>query len=102
MDAFRLRNTVVGDYSDYIRSFLTILDPRITAFVDEKLAEGTLWPEPLLQLSPAFQTAETVDDLVAAGVVHPLCGALFRGDKGSLRLYQHQRQAINVADRGDN
>ncbi len=78
MDAFRLRNMVVRDYAEYIQSFLTILDPRIQAFVDEQLARGILWPDPLLQLSPAYEQAETIDQLVARGVLHPLCGSLFR------------------------
>lgn len=64
MDAFRLRETVVADYADYVQSFLAILDPRIRAFVDERLADGMLWPDPLLQLSPAYQSAETVEERV--------------------------------------
>ncbi|GIV95664.1 MAG: RNA helicase [Herpetosiphonaceae bacterium] len=100
MDAFRLRNTVVGDYSDYIRSFLTILDSRIRTFVDEQIASGVLWPDPLIQLSPAYQAAETVDDLVAAHVLHPLCGTLFRARGHSIRLYQHQRAALDLARQG--
>jgi hypothetical protein len=51
MDAFRLREMVVADYAEYVQSFLTILDPRIRAFVDEQLAAGMLWPDALLQLS---------------------------------------------------
>lgn len=46
MDAFHLRETVVADYA-------AILDPRIRAFVDTQLADGMLWPDPLLQLSPS-------------------------------------------------
>lgn len=99
MDAFRLRNTVVRDYAEYIRSFLTILNPRIQAFVDEQLARGILWPDPLLQLSPAYEQGETVDDLVARGMLHPLCGSLFRRQGRSLLLHRHQRTAIDLAAR---
>jgi ATP-dependent helicase YprA (DUF1998 family) len=102
MDAFRLRRTVVSDYADYIQSFLTILDPRIRQFVDEQLAAGVLWPDPLLQLSPAYQAAESVEKLSARGVLHPLCGALFRADGEPLRLHQHQRTAIDIASQGHN
>lgn len=97
MDAFALRNRIVSDYADYIQSFLTILDPRIKAFVDQQLADGMLWPDPLLQLSPAYQPADTVADLVAQGVLHPHCADLFRVHEQTLRLHQHQRTAIDLA-----
>src|SRR5262245_40561342 len=102
MDAFRLRRTVVSDYADYIQSFLSILDPRIKQFVDEQLAEGVLWPDPLLQLSPAYQAAERVEALANHTVLHPLCSSLFRADGESLRLHQHQRTAIDIAAQGYN
>lgn len=41
MDAFRLRETVVADYAEYVQSFLAIFNPRISAFVDTQLAEQT-------------------------------------------------------------
>src|SRR5690606_23715574 len=102
MDAFRLRDNVVKDYQDYIRSFLNILDPQIRMFVDEELASGKLWPDPLLQLSPAYQMAESVDELVSSGLLHPLCSKLFRFGDASARLYRHQRDAIDVAVAGHN
>lgn len=102
MDAFHLRRNVVADYSEYIDSFLTILDPQIQAFVSEQLNNNVLWPDPLLQLSPAYQAAETVETLAAGGALHPLCGALFRAKGASLRLHQHQRTAIDSAAQGHN
>jgi hypothetical protein len=100
MDIFHLRRNVVGDYAEYIQSFLTILDPRIKAFVDEQLASGVLWPDPLIQLSPAYQTVETIQALVDQGVLHSLCGVLFRSKGRSLLLHQHQRQALALASAG--
>src|SRR4051812_40215481 len=97
MDAFRLRRTVVADYAQYIQSFLTILDSRIAQFVDEQLSAEVLWPDPLLQLSPSYQAAETVEALVQRELLHPLCGALFRTRGESLRLHHHQRAAIDIA-----
>ena len=100
MDAFGLRGQVVGDYSAYIQSFLTILDPQIREFVDSRLAEGLLWPDPLIQLSPAYQAAETIDELARAGIVHPTTAALFRARGSSLRLHHHQRSALDLAAQG--
>lgn len=100
MDAFRLRETVVADYAEYVQSFLAILDPRIRAFVDTQLADGMLWPDPLLQLSPAYAPAERVDDLASQGVLHPISARLFQARGLSLRLHQHQQTAIDLAARG--
>src|SRR5690242_4853090 len=102
MDVFRLRNQVVGDYSSYIGSFLKILDSRIDQFVKDKLVKGVLWPDPLLQLSPAYQSAQTVEQLVKEGILHPSCGNLFRAKGKSLLLHQHQRTAIDIASQGQN
>src|SRR5688572_13744284 len=96
MDVFDLRERVIGEYAGYIRSFFTIRDPRIKEKVDAALAEGHLWPDPLLQLSPAFEPGETIEQLIAAGEVHPDARKIFarKRDDGSirepLRLHRHQ------------
>ena len=69
MDVFGLRETVVGQYADYIRSFLRIKDPAIESYVAENLNKGRYWPDPLVQLNPSFEPGDTVDELVAAGVL---------------------------------
>ena len=97
MDVFQLRGNVVSNYSDYIESFLNILDPKIKDFVDAQLASGVLWPEALIQLSPAYQAAESVAALVEQHILHPLCAKIFRAGGQSLRLHQHQRRALAVA-----
>lgn len=100
MDAFRLHRRVIQDYHDYATSFINIKDGRINQFVREELSQGVLWPEPLLQLNPAYQSASTVLDLVHEGLLHPGCGDLFRDRDGhSFRLYTHQEQAIRTAAR---
>ena len=72
MDVFQLRDDVVGGYADYVRSFLNIADAQIKGFVEERLAEGHLWPEALVQLNPAVPAqGATIDELVAEGVLHP-------------------------------
>ena len=102
MDAFKLRNKVVADYSRYIKSFLKIRDQKIAKFVDTELANQVLWPEPLLQLSPAYKPAQTVKQLAEAGILHPTCPEIFKTGNGSLLLHQHQRTAIDVAAQGRN
>ncbi len=101
MDVFQLRNHVVGTYSAYTTSFLNIADEEIRAFVQERLHAGELWPDALIQLSPAFAYDQTVAELARNHVLHPLCAQIFGRREGetftSLRLYRHQRDAINLA-----
>jgi ATP-dependent helicase YprA (DUF1998 family) len=106
MDAFALRNRLVDDYSAYIRSFITIRDPRIGQVVDDELRNGLLWPDPLLQLNPSFEPGPWIDELVASGRLHPECRSIFRikqDDKPDkpLRLHKHQAEAVEAAASGD-
>jgi hypothetical protein len=66
-DVFRLREHVVQEYRDYVESFVHVLDPRIDAFVRERLAEGELWPDAVLQLNPAYEPGPTLGELAANG-----------------------------------
>jgi ATP-dependent helicase YprA (DUF1998 family)/very-short-patch-repair endonuclease len=108
MNAFELRDRIVGNYREYVRSFIEIRDLKIRKMVDEALDGGALWPAPLVQLNPSFELAETVDELIRDGVLHPECSRIFRrrqapGDEGSsLRLYRHQVEAIRAARSGGN
>jgi ATP-dependent helicase YprA (DUF1998 family)/very-short-patch-repair endonuclease len=109
MNVFELRRQVVGDYSDYVRSFIRVLDPRISTAVNAELNGGLLWPEPLIQLNPSFEPGEHVDELVAKGVLHKGCDDVFRKDKSDsdrrgkrLRLHRHQADAILRAKQGEN
>lgn len=106
MNIFELRDCLIADYSKFVTSFLNIRDPRISRYVTSELENGALWPEPLIQLNPAFETGESIDDLVSSGIIHPECGRIFRikigsnGQGQSLRLHRHQGEAIKVAARG--
>ncbi|MBP1468746.1 DEAD/DEAH box helicase, partial [Candidatus Chloroploca sp. M-50] len=107
MDIFQLREQIIHQYAAYTRSFLTILDPAIRDFVDTSLAEGRLWPDALVQLSPAYDKTSTVADLVEHGTLHPTCGEIFRVPDGaaglrSLHLFRHQKRAIDLAAAGRN
>src|SRR5712692_9458756 len=107
MNIFDFRNRLIGDYASYIKSFIQIRDPYISGFVQGKLQEGVLWPEPLIQLNPLFARGESIDELVAQGVLHRECARIFRKDKSEddnkgrlLRLHQHQAEAIRFARSG--
>src|SRR6266567_1229682 len=106
MDVFGLRDRVINDYSDYVRSFIRIRDEKILAYVDEQLGQGRLWPDPLIQLNPSFEPGETVEALAARGVLADECRRIFRRNKNvagsgiSLHLHRHQQEAVEVAATG--
>ena len=107
MDVFALRDRLIGEYRDYVTSFIHIADERVREQVEESLAAGHLWPDPLIQLNPAFESAGTVESLVQEGVLHPECARIFQLDKDgpnprSLRFHRHQVDAIRVARTGAN
>ena len=108
-EMFGLRERLVSDFSEYIRSFLKVKDEQIAAFVEEQLGKGALWPDPLLSLNPNFLAGPLVDELVERGMLRKLCGTIFRRDKSEsspagdpLRLFLHQVQAIERAKAGRN
>ncbi|MBZ0119233.1 MAG: hypothetical protein K8H88_19725 [Sandaracinaceae bacterium] len=105
MDVFALRDHVVGEYARYVRSFVEIRDPRIASFVDEQMRKGVLWPDPLVQLNPAFQRGDAMQSLVGEGVLHPACTRIFASKKDGVpgepfRLHRHQVEAIRAARTG--
>ena len=67
LDVFRLRESVVSEYRDYVQSFVRVLDDRIDEFISSRLAEGELWPAAELQLNPAFEMDRTLRELAEQG-----------------------------------
>lgn len=108
MNIFEFRNSLIHDYKSYIESFINIRDGRIREKVSGSLKDGSLWPDPLVQLNPAFEPGLKIDELVQKGTLHPECARIFRikqapEDKGSpLQLRKHQQEAIEKAKSGKN
>lgn len=108
MDIFEYRDQLVGDYAEYVKSFIQIRDQRIARHVDESLESGALWPEPLIQLNPAFEPGGLIDEFIERGVLHQECSRVFRikGDRQDhgrpLKLHKHQAEAVEIARGGHN
>ncbi len=102
MSIFDLHTTVLGDYRDFVRSFFTIADSRTREFVDRALVEESrLWPDFLLQVSPSYARADTVDELSIQHELHEKTADVFRTPEGHpFRLYQHQVEAMALARSG--
>jgi ATP-dependent helicase YprA (DUF1998 family) len=106
MNVFDLRNDLVGEYGSYTQSFVKIRHESLRSRVEEEMARGAFWPDPLLQLNPAYEAGGSIEEVVAAGKLHSECASIFRRksdtDRGTpLQLYRHQVEAIDVAARGE-
>lgn len=98
MDVFKLRDAVVDEYKRYVESFVRVFDPRVDDFVRGKLDDGELWPDAVLQLNPAYVARETLGELADAGVLRSETAQFFGRH---IRLHAHQREAIEIAGRGE-
>ena len=102
MDVFKLRQTVIHDYAEYISSFISIRDPQLKQFVHEGLSEQKLWPQPLIQMNPSFATGGWIGDLVDQGKLHETCRSIFcikseQNPTGEpMLLHRHQAMRLLV------
>jgi Lhr-like helicase len=101
MSIFDLHSSVLADYRDFVRSFFTIADEQIRAYVDKSLVdEARLWPDYLLQVSPSYPRSATVVDLYNRGELHQETARIFRTPQGeAYHLYKHQVEALALFKR---
>jgi len=90
MDAFLTHKNIVENYRNYLGSFLSIADERIKSRVKESFEGDGFIPEPLVQFNPAYQTSESLNDLVAEKLAHTDLTKVF----GEFDLYKHQAKAL--------
>lgn len=107
MDAFKFRDKVIADYSQFARSFTSPSASDIQAFLEREYDDGRYWPSPLIQVNPSYVPAQTVDQLADSGVLCEETARIFRFGKedGGLgvpaRLYKHQQDAIERCQRAE-
>lgn len=92
MDILSFHQKLIDNYSTYIRSFLSIKDPKIRDFVDQGIASKKLWPDPLVQFNPRFEQGKSLDALG----LHPEMSEIFSG----YTLFKHQEEAIVLGSEG--
>lgn len=64
MDVFSFHERLIRDYADYVSSFHRVRDEDLRSTVDNAIEGGHPWPDPLVQLNPAFEAGGTVNDRV--------------------------------------
>ncbi|GIX15834.1 MAG: RNA helicase [Rhodothalassiaceae bacterium] len=107
MNVFEFRDRLIEDYKRFSRSFTRIRAEDVRRAVDAEYERGRFWPAPLIQINPNFAAGGTVDELVEAGLLDPECAKIFRIKSPNdtfgkpMMLHRHQRDAIEVARRGE-
>ena len=107
MDVFEFRDRLIEDYERFSRSFTQIRAEDIRDAVEAAYRGGRFWPAPLIQINPNFVAGGTIDELVEASLLHPECAKIFRIKSPEdtfgkpMVLHRHQREAIEVARRGE-
>ena len=98
---FQFRHELVDEYAAFSRSFTKISAKDIAQAVDAEYAKGRYWPEPLIQINPNYKRAQTIDQLVAEGLLHPKTAEIFRvGNDRPIQLFQHQQESLSKARDG--
>lgn len=98
---FDLHHDILTDYKHYIDSFLNIADNRILDVVRKDFATGNLYPEPLIQFNPAFESGGKVSDLVNEGILTNDFNNIYYDEQGqSWNIYMHQKEAIRKGNEG--
>ena len=94
-----MREQLVSEYRSYLESSIRVSDPQIDDFIKQQLSDGAAWPDPVLQLNPAFKSDKRGDlgALAEQGVILPGTAKFF-GE--SIRLHQHQADALALASEG--
>lgn len=92
---FDLHSDILKDYKLYIESSLNIADELIRDKVDQELNSTNLYPEPLIQFNPTFQSGGNVADLVNAGILSKHFNDIFYDIEGKpWSIWKHQEEAI--------
>ena len=107
MDVFAFRDELIEDYERFSRSFTKIRSEDIKIVVDEAYRNGRFWPAPIIQLNPNYVPGGSIENLVEDGILSPECAKIFRIKSKDdsfgkpLTLHRHQREAIEIASRGE-
>ncbi len=98
---FDLHKDILNDYKLYIDSFINIADEKILETVRKEFESGNLYPEPLVQFNPSFESGGKVEDLVNTGVLVQNFNNIFYDETGnSWSIYKHQTEAIITGNEG--
>lgn len=98
---FQLHKEILDDYKLYIDSFINIADNRILNTVRTEFESGNLYPDPLIQFNPSFESGGSAEDLTNEGVLSKEFNNIFYdAENKSWEIYKHQTEAIRKGNEG--
>jgi superfamily II DNA/RNA helicase/very-short-patch-repair endonuclease len=98
---FDLHKDILNDYKLYIDSFINIADPKILKKVEAEFESDNLYPLPLIQFNPSFESGGKVEDLISREILVEEFNNIFYDETGkSWGIYKHQAQAIEKGNEG--
>ena len=98
---FDLHRDILHNYKLYIDSFINIADTKILKTVISEFDSGNLYPEPLVQFNPSFESGGSVKDLINSGVLAQEFNDIFYdAENNSWQIYKHQKEAILKGNQG--
>ena len=98
---FTLHKEILDDYKLYIDSFINVADERILNTVKADFDGGNLYPEPLIQFNPSFESGGSVEDLVNKGILtREFNNIFYDAEDRSWEIYKHQTEAISKGNEG--
>lgn len=98
---FDLHNEILTDYKLYLDSFINIADNHILEKVSQEFNKEKLFPDPLIQFNPSFESGGKVNDLVERGVLTDEFNDIFYDNNGeSWSIHKHQTEAILKGNEG--
>ena len=96
MNILNFHNRLIENYRNYITSFLNIKDPNISNYVEQEIQNKKLWPDPLVQFNPTYESGKAIKTLIKEKILHPELEKIFIG----YELYKHQEEAIRLGTSG--
>lgn len=95
MDIFNFHSKTVQAYESYVKSFFYAKDERLSQFIEKQVyQEKKLWPSPLIQLNPSYESGKSIKELVEEGFLSAECEEIFQKNGKKIGLYKHQEEAI--------
>lgn len=92
IDVFSLHSEIMSLYKDFANSFIDIADEQIEEALEVEGRNKSLWPDPLIQFNPSYESGLSIGDLAKEGVLHPLmAGKIYRSNTVFMNLNSSQK-----------
>lgn len=92
MNVFDIHLDIVGEYKNFLQSFIKVKNDEIKIIIDDALNSGKILPEPLIQFNPSYEKSDSLEKIVDKYHLHTDLTKIFKG----YNLFKHQVEALNL------